>query len=292
MSDLSAPSAVKSLMEKYGFRCRKSLGQNFLADANIVNKIVSSALLEKDDVVVEIGPGLGVITRAAAERSRAVVSLELDRALLPILEETLQEYKNINIVQGDAMEASFDNLVETCTGHRGQYKLIANLPYYITTPVIMRLLLNSFNISVLVIMVQQEVAERLAAPPGGKEYGSLSVAVQYFTESQYLFKVPRTVFIPKPDVDSAVVRLVKRPKPPVEVSDEDLFFKVVRGSFGQRRKTLLNSLDSAFTNISRERIKYILQETGIDPRRRGETLSIKEFAVIAEALYREVNGIE
>ncbi|MCL5056804.1 MAG: 16S rRNA (adenine(1518)-N(6)/adenine(1519)-N(6))-dimethyltransferase RsmA [Actinobacteria bacterium] len=288
MTDIAAPSAVKELMSKYGLRCRKRLGQNFLADANIVNKIISSASLESDDVVVEIGPGLGVITRAAAAGARFVVSVELDRALLPALEETLQYFNNIHIVAGDAMDTDFDSLVQTEAGCRAPYKLIANLPYYITTPLIMRLLLNRFNISLFVIMVQNEVAERITALPGGKEYGALSVAVQYFTEARYLFKVPRTVFIPRPDVDSAVILLSKRERPPVKVPDEDLFFRVVRGAFGQRRKMLLNSLAATFDSISRERMKELLQGSGIDPARRGETLGLGEFAGITAAIHGEI----
>ena len=294
MTDVAAPSAVKELMGKYHLRCRKRLGQNFLVDANIVNKIVSSASLERDDVVVEIGPGLGVITRAAAAGARLVVSVELDRALLPALEETLQGFDNIHIVAGDAMDTDFDSLVQAA-GFRGPYKIIANLPYYITTPLIMRLLLNRFNISLFVIMVQNEVAQRITALPGGKEYGSLSVAVQYFTEARYLFKVPGTVFIPRPDVDSAVILLSRRERPPVEVPDEDLFFRVVRGAFGQRRKILLNSLAATFDSIPRERMKDLLQGSGIDPGRRGETLGLREFADVTAAIHGELaepRGIE
>jgi 16S rRNA (adenine1518-N6/adenine1519-N6)-dimethyltransferase len=290
MTDIWAPSAVRELMGRYGLRCRKRLGQNFLADANIINKIVASASLKRDDVVVEIGPGLGVITRAAAAEAGLVVSVELDTALLPALQETLQGFDNIHIVSGDAMETDFDGLVQAEAGSRRPYKLIANLPYYITTPLIMRLLMSRFNISLLVIMVQNEVAERIAARPGGKEYGALSVAVQYFTEPRYLFKVPRTVFIPRPDVDSAVILLSRREKPPVQVSDEELFFRVVRGSFGQRRKMLLNSLEAAFPVIARERMKDLLLEAGIDPSRRGETLGLEEFAAITAAIHRELAG--
>lgn len=286
MTDPAAPSAVRKLMEKYNFRCRKSMGQNFLVDANIVNKIISSAMLDKTDTVVEIGPGLGVITRAAALEAGNVVSLELDRDLLPILEDTLQGLDNVYIVAGDAMEADLDGAVSSRTGHSGTYKLIANLPYYITTPLIMRLLKGQFKISLYIIMVQQEVAERMAALPGGKEYGALSVAVQYYTEARYLFRVPRTVFIPRPEVDSAVVRLVRRSKPAVEVPDESLFFKIVRGSFGQRRKTILNALGAAFSNIPREKLKELLLAAGIDPGRRGETLGLTEFAEITREIYR------
>ncbi|MFZ5646192.1 MAG: 16S rRNA (adenine(1518)-N(6)/adenine(1519)-N(6))-dimethyltransferase RsmA [Bacillota bacterium] len=285
MTDVAAPSAVRDLLEKYSFRCRKSMGQNFLVDANIVNKIVSSASLDKDDVVVEIGPGLGVITRAAATMAKKVISVELDRNLLPILEETLQGTGNVSIVPGDAMEVDLDDIVKTHAGHSGRYKLIANLPYYITTPLIMRLLRSGFNISSLVIMMQLEVAERIAALPGGKDYGALTVAVQYYTEVRYLFRVPNTVFIPRPDVDSAVVRLDKRSRPAVETPDEDLFFKTVRGSFGQRRKTLLNALGSAFPHIARDGLKALLEKAGIDPSRRGETLDIEEFAAVTRELH-------
>ncbi|MCL6610414.1 MAG: 16S rRNA (adenine(1518)-N(6)/adenine(1519)-N(6))-dimethyltransferase RsmA [Peptococcaceae bacterium] len=285
MTDLAAPSAVRKLMERHGFHCRKSLGQNFLVDANIVNKIISSAALDGEDTVVEIGPGLGVITRAAAMRAKKVVSLELDRGLKPVLEETLQGLDNVHVIFGDAMETDLDGIVGACTGHRGPYKLIANLPYYITTPLIMRLLRSGFNISLFVIMVQQEVAERIAALPGGKEYGSLSVAVQYYTEAGYLFRVPRTVFIPRPEVDSAVVRLARRSKPAAEVRDEELFFKIVRGSFGQRRKTILNALGTAFDHIPREKLRKLLMAAGIDPGRRGETLGLAEFAAIAGEMH-------
>lgn len=285
MIDITAPSAVRDLLGKYGFRCRKSLGQNFLVDANIVNKIISSASLDRDDVVVEIGPGLGVITRAAAMVAKKVVSVELDRGLLPILEETLRGAGNISIVPGDAMEADLDDIVKNYAGHSGEYKLIANLPYYITTPLLMRLLRSGFNISQFVIMVQMEVAERIAALPGGKDYGALTVAVRYYARARYLFRVPGTVFIPRPDVDSAVLELVRRPAPAVEAPDEALFFKTVRGSFGQRRKTLLNSLGAAFPNISRDDLEILLQRAGIDPGRRGETLDIEEFAAITRELY-------
>lgn len=285
MTDLAAPSAVRKLLDQYNFRCRKNLGQNFLVDANIVNKIISAARLDGDDTVLEIGPGLGVITRAAAARAKSVVSLELDKNLLPILGQTLEGLGNVHVVAGDAMEADLDQAVSGCTGYKGPYKLIANLPYYITTPLIMRLLGGGFNISLLVVMVQQEVAGRIAAPPGGKEYGALSVAVQYYTEARYLFRVPRSVFIPRPEVDSAVVSLERRSRPAVEVPDEEFFFKVVRGAFGQRRKTLLNALAAAFGYISREELRRLILSAGIDPGCRGETLGLPEFALLTVKLY-------
>lgn len=286
MSDLTSPLVVRKLIDKYNFRCRKSRGQNFLVDANIVNKIIMSASLEKGDTVVEIGPGLGVITRAIAMRVKTLVSLELDRQLVKILGDTLPDTKNIHVVAGDAMEADFDSLVRNFSNEDDvRYKLVANLPYNITTPLIMRLLKSSFNTSLYVFMVQQEVAERIVAPPGGKDYGALSVAVQYYTDVEYLFKVPRTVFIPRPEVDSAVIRLTKRNEPAVKVPDDQLFFKVVRGSFGQRRKTLLNSLGSAFSNIPREALGTLLVDAAIDPSRRGETLSLMEFAEITRRIH-------
>lgn len=285
MTDLFAPSAVRKLMERHGFHCRKSMGQNFLADANIVDKIISSAILDKSDTVVEIGPGMGVITRAAAGRAGSVVSFELDRNLLPILKETLQGLENVHVVAGDAMEVDIDKAVISRTGNNGPYKLIANLPYYITTPLIMHLIKRRFNISLFIIMVQQEVAERMAALPGGKEYGALSVAVQFYTEVALLFRVPRTVFMPRPEVDSAVVRLAARSKPAVDVPDEDLFFRIVRGAFGQRRKTLLNALSSALDCFTRDNIKKMLEDSGIDPGRRGETLSLTEFAEITRQVH-------
>jgi 16S rRNA (adenine1518-N6/adenine1519-N6)-dimethyltransferase len=285
MADTATPTAVKKLLEKYNFHCRKSMGQNFLVDANIVNKIISSAGLEKDDVVCEIGPGLGVITGAAAEKAKAVVALELDSHLLPILAEALPGLSNVHIVAGDALTADFDGMVRSAAGHLGRYKLIANLPYSITTPLIMRLLKGGFNISLYVIMIQQEVAERITALPGGKDYGALSVAVQYYTGTEYLFRVPKTVFMPRPAVDSAVVRLVKRPKPAVAVPDQEMFFKVVRGSFGQRRKTLLNALGSAFDHMPKGKLEELLRAAGIDPRRRGETLNLSEFAGITREIY-------
>lgn len=283
--DLATPSMVKLLKERHHFHFRKSLGQNFLVDANIVNKIISSAKLDQEDIVIEIGPGMGVITRAAASIAQDVVAFELDKSLMPVLEDTLQGLNNVHIVYQDAMKADFNEAVLACTGHKGPYKLIANLPYYITTPLIMHVLENGFDISLFIIMVQHEVAERMAALPGGKEYGALSVAVQYYTEVSYLFRVPGTVFVPRPEVDSAVVQLVRRKKPAVEVPDEKLFFKVVRGSFGQRRKTLLNSLGTAFAHIPKDEIKRLLVEASIDPSRRGETLSLEEFASITVKLH-------
>jgi len=285
MNELASPSVAGKILQEHNFRCRKSMGQNFLVDGNIVDKIIASARLEKDDIVVEIGAGLGVITKAAALKSEMVVAIELDKNLLLILKETLQESGNVRIVAGNALDFDFDELVQTYTGHSGSYKIIANLPYHITTPLIMHLVRGKYNISYFVLMVQAEVAERIAALPGGKDYGALSVAVQYYTKVEYLFRVPGSVFIPRPEVDSAVIRLTKREKPAVEVPDEDLFFKIVRGSFGQRRKKLLNAIGSEFSYIPRDKLRNILLAAGVDPGRRGETLRPGEFAEITRQIY-------
>ncbi|KJS15706.1 MAG: 16S rRNA methyltransferase [Peptococcaceae bacterium BRH_c4b] len=288
MPDLATPSLVKGLMARHHLHCRKSLGQNFLVDGNIVNKIVGSAGLAGDDTVVEIGPGLGVLTMAAAEAAEKVIAVEIDRNLVPVLGETLSGNGNVEIVNRDALEVDFDRLVygdRNVSGGQKPYVILANLPYYITTPLIMHILNGGFNYRLMVIMIQQEVARRLGAPPGGKDYGSLTVAVGYHARVEYLFRVPRTVFIPRPEVDSAIVRLSKRDKPAVDVPDEDLFFRVVRGSFGQRRKTILNALGSTFKSLNREELTDILNAAGINPVRRGETLSLDEFAEVTKQFY-------
>lgn len=287
MIQVASPAAVRSIMRRHNIACRKSLGQNFLVDLNIIKKILDSAELTPADLVLEIGPGLGALTAQAAQNAGKVLAVEVDRGLLPVLAETLAGAGDVEVIEGDALKTNFDLLVEEKTGGLfGQgaqkYKLIANLPYYITSPLLMHLLMNRFNFSMAIIMVQLEVAERLAALPGAKQYGSLSVAVQYFTESKILFKVPRTVFFPAPDVDSAVVRLTKRAFPAVPVRSEETFFKVVRAAFGQRRKTLLNSLDGSGLGPDKASWLNILERCGVDASRRGETLTLAEFASLTE----------
>jgi len=284
---VASPATVRSIMRRHNIACRKSLGQNFLVDLNIIKKILDSAELTPADLVLEIGPGLGALTAQAAQNAGKVLAVEVDRGLLPVLAETLAGAGDVEVIEGDALKTNFDLLVEEKTGGLfGQgaqkYKLIANLPYYITSPLLMHLLMNRFNFSMAIIMVQLEVAERLAALPGAKQYGSLSVAVQYFTESKILFKVPRTVFFPAPDVDSAVVRLTKRAFPAVPVRSEETFFKVVRAAFGQRRKTLLNSLDGSGLGPDKASWLNILERCGVDASRRGETLTLAEFASLTE----------
>lgn len=289
MVEVASPAVIRSLMQRYGIAARKSLGQNFLIDTNIINKIVDAAELTPSDLVVEIGPGLGALTNKAAIRAGKVLAVEVDRGLIPVLAETLEGPGDVEVIQADALKVDFDRMVlEKSGGHFGPgaraYKLLGNLPYYITSPLLMRLLMGRFNISLMIIMIQQEVAERLAAVPGSRDYGALSVAVQYFTEVKVLFKVPRTVFYPAPGVDSSVLRLTVRPSPAVAVRDEKVFFQVVRAAFGQRRKTLINSLANSGFGMDRETWLRALRQAGIDPARRGETLSLVEFAAISNNL--------
>ncbi|MCD5407383.1 MAG: 16S rRNA (adenine(1518)-N(6)/adenine(1519)-N(6))-dimethyltransferase RsmA [Desulfotomaculum sp.] len=291
MSELSSLVKVKAMLNEHQFRIRKKLGQNFLIDANIITKIVQTAAVDGEDLVVEIGPGLGVLTAALAEKAAQVIAVEIDQKLLPVLKKNLAAYTNVALVQADALEVDFDLLVQSKTnGVFGagakSYQLVANLPYYITSPLIMHMLTNEFNLNTIVIMVQWEVAQRLTATPGNKHYGVLSVALQYYAAAEVAFKVPRTVFHPQPAVDSAVVQLKVRPQPAVATQDEKLFFKVVRAAFAYRRKTLLNSLAGSGFNLTKKQWTNLLKAVAIEPSRRGETLSLVEFAQLTDALFQ------
>ena len=289
VAQMISPAAIRNIMQSHGISCRKSLGQNFLIDNNIIRKIIASADLTESDLVVEIGPGLGALTTEIAHRAGKVIAVELDRGLLAALSEILTGLPNVEMILGDALKIDFDRLAGERTGEEygstgKKYKLMANLPYYITSPVLMRLLLGRFNISIIVIMIQVEVAERLAAAPGSKAYGALSLAVQYFAKPEILFRVPRTVFYPEPGVDSAVVRLTVRPEPAAVVCDENMLFNIIRSAFGKRRKTLLNSLTGSALGIDRETCLSGLKNAGIDSRRRAETLSLAEFASLTNSI--------
>ena len=292
MSELSSPSKVFSLFKQFNFHTSKKLGQNFLVDNNIISKIIDAADLTSDDLVVEIGPGLGVLTQSIADKARQVYTIEIDRNLQPIIEHNLEQYNNVKVFFQDALKADFDRLVLTEAGEENRsYKVIANLPYYITTPLLMHILESKFNVELVVIMVQREVAERMTAPPGKKDYGALSVAVQYYTEPEIICRVPKTVFIPAPEVDSTVVRLTKRKSPPVELKSEKLFFKLVRAAFNQRRKTVLNALEGGGLGLTKEDWKSILEKIHIDPIRRGETFSLQDFAILANCVYEVINDL-
>lgn len=283
---LSSAVRTRAIVQKYGFRFKKSLGQNFLIDEGTLKKITEAAELSPQDLVVEIGPGIGTLTERLAEESGRVIVVEIDQNLLPILRETLGNWENVEIYLGDILKIDLDQLVsDKSEGQFGpggkRYKVVANLPYYITTPIVMKLLEEGYHLESMVIMVQKEVAERMVAPPGGKEYGALSVAVQYYTKPEIVTRVPKGAFLPPPEVESAVVKLIMRNEPAVHVASETMFFKVVKAAFAQRRKTVLNALVNGGFGIGKDKWGELLQRLGIEGQRRGETLSLEEFAAIA-----------
>lgn len=284
MKKLYSPAVIKEIMNKHKITFHKRLGQNFLIDGNAVRGIADAADLNSQDTVVEIGPGIGTLTQELAERGNRVIAIELDRDLLPVLEENLRDYPNVQVVSGDALQVNFDDVVLKTGGSLAAYKIVGNLPYYITTPLIMHALERGFKFSVFVLMVQKEVAQRIVAVPGTKDYGMLSLAVQYHTIPELALKVPRTVFMPKPEVDSAVLKLTRRKLPPVSVADEQLLFRIIKAAFGQRRKTLLNALANARIGQSKDELLSVFKATGLDPGRRGETLSMEEFGSLTNAL--------
>ncbi|MFD2444319.1 16S rRNA (adenine(1518)-N(6)/adenine(1519)-N(6))-dimethyltransferase RsmA [Bacillus sp. CGMCC 1.16607] len=285
--DIATPLRTKAILEKYGFSFKKSLGQNFLIDTNILNRIVDHAELSSDSGAIEIGPGIGALTEQLAKRSKKVVAFEIDQRLLPILKDTLSPYPNVKVIHQDILKADVRSVMEEEFSEMKDVMVVANLPYYVTTPIIMKLLEDQLPIRGIVCMLQKEVADRISAKPGTKEYGSLSIAIQYYTEAETVMIVPKTVFVPQPNVDSAVIRLTKRMTPVVEVKDENFFFQVTRASFAQRRKTLLNNLVSQLPNgkEKKETILSVLEEVQIEPTRRGETLSIEEFGRLSDGLF-------
>ena len=278
--DIAKPSKTKELLRKHDLELKKSLGQNFLVDNNILDKIVDSAGVDETDTVIEIGPGIGSLTQKLAEKANKVVAVEVDQRLEEVLNKTLAEYNNVEVVFDDALEVDFDKLVD------GEYKIVANLPYYITTPIVMRLLEEGFNIEQIVFMVQKEVAERMVASPGGKDYGVLSIGIQFHTTAEILFDVPPNVFIPQPKVHSSVVSLNVLSEPPIDVVSEEFFFKIVNAGFQQRRKTIRNSLSKAANiNLSRDLVDQALEEVEIDSRRRAEKLSLDQFAQLSNKIF-------
>lgn len=281
--DLSNPRTLKAVMAAHGVRPRHKLGQNFLIDTRILDHIVDAAQLGQDKLVLEIGPGLGTLTQRLARAAGQVVAIELDRALVEILSKTLQvEHPNVEVIQGDAGSIDLRVMMQERLSAGQKATVAANLPYYITTPLVMRLLEEDLPIDRIVVMVQKEVADRMVSPPGSKDYGALSVAVQYYTEPRIVTRVSRGAFLPSPEVDSAVVAMQIRDSPPVQAPKRS-FFKVVKAAFGQRRKTLGNAL-AAGLGLERAPVQAALEGIGIDPGRRGETLSLEEFAAIARTL--------
>ncbi|PLR75343.1 16S rRNA (adenine(1518)-N(6)/adenine(1519)-N(6))-dimethyltransferase [Bacillus sp. V3-13] len=285
--DIATPLRTRTILEKYGFTFKKSLGQNFLIDTNVLKNIVDHAGLTNNTGAIEIGPGIGALTEQLARKSKKVVAFEIDQRLLPILKDTLAPYPNAKIIHADVLKADVGEIINEEFAGINDIMVVANLPYYVTTPIIMKLLEENLPIRGIVVMLQKEVADRISANPGSKDYGSLSIAVQYYTKAETVMVVPKTVFVPQPNVDSAVIRLIKRDKPAVSVIDEEFFFVVTRASFAQRRKTILNNLTSQLPNGKelKDHIMAALHGADIDPGRRGETLSIEEFALLSNLLY-------
>ncbi len=284
---LYSPATIKDIRERYGFRLTKSLGQNFLTDKNIIDNIIEASNIGENDLVIEIGPGIGVITKEAAAKAGSVIAVEIDKNLIPILQETLADETNVKIINRDILKTDLTAVIEEEKKNFPQMenvRIIGNLPYYITTPIIMKLLEDGVPADSITVMMQKEVADRIKAAPGNKERGALSVAVQYYCQVVKVTDVPKEVFVPAPKVDSTVLRLDIRKEKPVELKDDKLFFKAVKSGFAQRRKTLLNSLASG-TGLGKDKIGQILEEAGIDPGRRAETLDIDEFAKIANGMF-------
>lgn len=281
--DLTSPRVIRSIQEKFGFTFKKGLGQNFLTSRDVLHEIVEAA--EPEDGVIEIGPGFGVLTQELAKSSEKVVTIEIDERLIDVLDYTLSDYDNVKIVNKDILKTNLKELIKEEFDGR-KVSVAANLPYYITTPIITKLLEEKLPIKSIVVMVQKEVALRLAAKEGSKDYGAISVLCRYYTEPTVVTKVPASLFVPPPKVDSAVLKLKIREKPAVDVLDEKMFFKVVKASFAQRRKTLLNCLCSGFS-VPKTQLSSLLESIDITPSRRGETLSIEEFKKISDVFTNE-----
>jgi len=284
MANLGIPQNTIRILQKYDFNIKKKYGQNFLIDAGVLDRIITAAQVTKEDYVLEIGPGIGAMTQYLAENAGKVAAVEIDRSLIPILEETLEGYDNVTVINGDILKLDVNRLIQEQNDGR-PVKVVANLPYYITTPIIMGLFENHVPLKSVTIMVQKEVADRMQVGPGTKDYGALSLAVQYYAEPKIVANVPPNCFIPRPKVGSAVIRLTKHEKPPVEVFDEKRFFEIIRASFNQRRKTLANSLNNApGLNISREQTAQALKEMGLPADIRGEALTLEQFAELSRRL--------
>ena len=286
MAYLGSPSATKEVINKYSFAFQKKFGQNFLIDSNILENIVEAAEITKDDFVLEIGPGIGTMTQYLCEAARQVTAVEIDKMLIPILEDTLSEYDNVEVINQDVLKVDIKSLTKDKNDGR-PIKVVANLPYYITTPIIMGLFESGVPIDSITIMVQKEVAERMQTGPGSKEYGALSLAVQYYADAKVMLNVSASCFMPRPNVDSAVIKLTRYKEPVVEVKDEKLMFRVIRASFNQRRKTLVNGLkNSAELDFSKEEIVSAIHHIGKEESIRGEKLTLEEFAKLSNYLYR------
>jgi 16S rRNA (adenine1518-N6/adenine1519-N6)-dimethyltransferase len=286
---LGNPQKTIEVIQKYEFAFQKKFGQNFLIDTHVLDKIISAAEITKDDLVVEIGPGIGTMTQYLACAAREVVAIEIDKMLIPILQDTLSEYDNVTVINEDVLKVDLNKLAEERNGGR-PVKVVANLPYYITTPIIMGLFENHVPLHSITIMVQKEVADRMRMGPGTKDYGALSLAVQYYAEPYLVANVPPNCFMPRPNVGSAVIKLTVHENPPVVVRDEQLMFRLIRASFNQRRKTLANGLNnSPELHYSKEQIAEAIERLGTSPSVRGEALTLEQFARLAD-IFLELEG--
>ena len=284
MATLGIPSNTIDVLQKYNFNFQKKFGQNFLIDTHVLDKIIRESGVNKDDMVIEIGPGIGTMTQYLCENAREVVAIEIDKNLIPILGDTLSAYDNVTVINEDVLKVDIKKLAEEKNGGR-PVKVVANLPYYITTPIIMGLFESRVPIDSITIMVQKEVADRMQEGPGSKEYGALSLAVQYYAKPEIVAIVPPNCFMPRPNVGSAVIRLTCHEKPPVEVKDEGFMFNLIRASFNQRRKTLVNGLTNAsFLNVTKEQVLEALEKMELSPTIRGEALSLEQFAQLSNLL--------
>ena len=279
-------SVTKAVLERHGFTFKKSFGQNFLTDTNILQKIVDTAEIDDQVNVIEIGPGIGALTEFLAERAAQVMAFEIDHRLVPILADTLRDFDNVTVINEDILKVDLAQHIQNFKNPDLPIKVVANLPYYITTPILMHLIESGIPFSEFVVMMQKEVADRISAQPNTKAYGSLSIAVQYYMTAKVAFIVPRTVFVPAPNVDSAILKMVRRPEPAVAVEDESFFFKISKASFTHRRKTLWNNLTGYFgkTEEVKDKLTKALDQAGLSPSVRGEALSLEEFASLADAL--------
>ncbi|WP_436862961.1 16S rRNA (adenine(1518)-N(6)/adenine(1519)-N(6))-dimethyltransferase RsmA [Staphylococcus caeli] len=284
--DIATPTRTKALLHQYGFNFKKSLGQNFLIDVNIIHNIIEASNIDEHTGVIEVGPGMGSLTEQLAKNAKKVVAFEIDQRLIPVLKDTMGPYNNVTVINEDILKADIANYVKTHLADCEKIMVVANLPYYITTPILLNLMQQDLPIDGYVVMMQKEVGERLNAQVGTKAYGSLSIVAQYYTETSKVLTVPKSVFLPPPNVDSIVVKLMKRSEPMIDIDDEQRFFKMTKAAFSQRRKTINNNYQSLFENGKANKADIIkwLEAAGIDPKRRGETLSIKEFGLLYNEL--------
>ncbi len=283
MANLGIPGNTIEILQKYNFNFQKKFGQNFLVDTRVLDRIIEASDITGDDCVLEIGPGIGTMTQYLAESAREVIAVEIDKALIPILGDTLKEYSNVTVINDDILKVDINRIVQEKNNGK-PIKVVANLPYYITTPIIMGLFEKQVPLKSITVMVQKEVADRMQVGPGTKDYGALSLAVQYYAKPEVVANVPPNCFIPRPNVGSAVIRLTRYENPPVQVQDEKFMFSLIRASFNQRRKTLINGLTNGGIGISKEKIQTALEKMGLPLTIRGEALTLEQFAELSNIL--------